>query len=49
MSRQLKLTSTKGNQRMTNARFLQIHTLHSYAGALLNRDETGLAKRLADG
>lgn len=24
---------------MTTARFLQIHTLHSYPAALLNRDE----------
>lgn len=34
---------------MTQARFLQIHTLHSYAGALLNRDDSGLAKRLPYG
>lgn len=31
------------------ARFLQIHTLTSYAAALLNRDDTGLAKRLPYG
>jgi len=31
---------------MTTARFLQIHTLHSYTAALLNRDDTGQAKRL---
>ena len=31
---------------MTTARFLQIHTLHSYPAALLNRDNSGLAKRL---
>ncbi len=30
-------------------RFLQIHTLHSYAAALLNRDDSGLAKRLTYG
>ena len=30
-------------------RFLQIHTLHSYTAALLNRDDTGLAKRLPYG
>lgn len=30
-------------------RFLQIHTLSPYAGALLNRDDTGLAKRLTYG
>ena len=34
---------------MTDARFLQIHTLHSYSGALLNRDDSGLAKRLPYG
>ncbi len=34
---------------MTNPRFLQIHTLHSYAAALLNRDDTGQAKRLVYG
>ncbi len=27
-------------------RFLQIHTLHAYPAALLNRDDAGLAKRL---
>lgn len=30
-------------------RFLQIHTLTSYAAALLNRDDSGLAKRLPYG
>jgi CRISPR system Cascade subunit CasC len=30
-------------------RFLQIHTLHSYPGVLLNRDDAGLAKRLPFG
>ena len=37
---------------MTNKatpRFLQIHTLSPYAGALLNRDDSGLAKRLPYG
>lgn len=34
---------------MTAPRFLQIHTLHSYAAALLNRDDSGLAKRLTYG
>jgi len=34
---------------MTNARFLQIHTLHHYTAALLNRDDSGLAKRLPFG
>lgn len=34
---------------MTAPRFLQIHTLHSYAAALLNRDDSGLAKRLTFG
>lgn len=32
-----------------NPRFIQIHTLHSYSGALLNRDDSGLAKRLPYG
>ena len=34
---------------MTIPRFLQIHTLHSYPAALLNRDDSGLAKRLPFG
>ncbi|QPC44970.1 type I-E CRISPR-associated protein Cas7/Cse4/CasC [Kaustia mangrovi] len=34
---------------MTTPRFLQIHTLHAYSAALLNRDDTGLAKRLPYG
>ena len=34
---------------MNNSRFLQIHTLHSYTSALLNRDDTGQAKRLVYG
>ena len=34
---------------MTNPRFLQIHTLTSYTAALLNRDDSGLAKRLPYG
>ncbi|MEC5293082.1 MULTISPECIES: type I-E CRISPR-associated protein Cas7/Cse4/CasC [unclassified Aurantimonas] len=34
---------------MTTPRFLQIHTLHSYTAALLNRDDTGLSKRLPYG
>ena len=34
---------------MTQPRFLQIHTLHSYTAALLNRDDTGQAKRLRYG
>lgn len=34
---------------MTAARFLQIHTLHSYSAALLNRDDSGLAKRIKYG
>jgi CRISPR system Cascade subunit CasC len=34
---------------MTNARFLQIHTLHAYPAALLNRDDAGLAKRIPFG
>ena len=31
---------------MTTPRFLQIHTLHSYPAALLNGDDSGLAKRI---
>ena len=34
---------------MTQPRFLQIHTLSPYTGALLNRDDSGLAKRLPYG
>ena len=34
---------------MTAPRFLQIHTLHSYAAALLNRDDSGLAKKIRFG
>jgi CRISPR system Cascade subunit CasC len=34
---------------MTLPRFIQIHTLHTYPGALLNRDDAGLAKRLPYG
>ena len=34
---------------MTEARFLQIHTLHSYSSVLLNRDDSGFAKRLPYG
>lgn len=30
-------------------RFIQIHTLHSYPAALLNRDDSGLAKRMPFG
>ncbi len=34
---------------MTTPRFLQIHTLHSYPAALINRDESGFAKRMPFG
>src|ERR1700733_9975041 len=34
---------------MPAIRFLQIHTLHSYTAALLNRDDSGLAKHLPYG
>lgn len=34
---------------MPEPRFLQIHSLHSYSAALLNRDDSGLAKRLPYG
>lgn len=34
---------------MVTPRFLQVHTLHSYPAALLNRDDSGLAKRMPFG
>ena len=34
---------------MTDSRFLQIHTLSPYTAVLLNRDDSGLAKRLPYG
>ena len=34
---------------MVLSRFLQVHTLHSYPAALLNRDDSGLAKRMPFG
>ncbi len=34
---------------MPTPRFLQMHTLHSYPAALLNRDDSGLAKRMPFG
>ena len=34
---------------MPTPRFLQVHTLHSYPAALLNRDDSGLAKRMPFG
>lgn len=34
---------------MSEAKFIQIHTLTSYPGALLNRDDAGFAKRLPFG
>ncbi|MXW14971.1 MAG: type I-E CRISPR-associated protein Cas7/Cse4/CasC [Rhodothermaceae bacterium] len=34
---------------MNQTRFLQIHSLHSYSGVLLNRDDSGLSKRLLYG
>ncbi|MGV6874106.1 type I-E CRISPR-associated protein Cas7/Cse4/CasC [Pseudochelatococcus sp. B33] len=34
---------------MPEPRFLQIHSLHSYSAVLLNRDDSGLAKRLPYG
>jgi CRISPR system Cascade subunit CasC len=33
----------------TEPRFIQVHTLHTYPAALLNRDDAGLAKRLPYG
>src|SRR5262245_47001412 len=34
---------------MTQVRFVQIHSLQSFPAALLNRDDSGLAKRLPFG
>ena len=34
---------------MPDAHFLQIHSLHGYPAALLNRDDSGLAKRMTYG
>ncbi len=34
---------------MPDVRFLQIHSLHGYSAALLNRDDSGLAKRMSYG
>ena len=34
---------------MSLPRFIQIHTLHTYPAALINRDDAGLAKRLPYG
>lgn len=34
---------------MPEARFVQIHALHGYSGVLLNRDDSGLSKRLPVG
>lgn len=34
---------------MPDVRFLQIHSLHGYSSALLNRDDSGLAKRIRYG
>jgi CRISPR system Cascade subunit CasC len=34
---------------MNTPRFIQIHTLHNYPGALINRDDSGAAKRLPYG
>ncbi len=34
---------------MTDARFLQVHSLHGYPAVLLNRDDSGLAKRILYG
>ena len=34
---------------MPDARFLQIHSLHGYSAVLLNRDDSGLAKRIMYG
>jgi CRISPR system Cascade subunit CasC len=41
--------NTKDFKMHTLPRFIQIHTLHNYPAALLNRDDAGLAKRLPYG
>src|SRR5216684_3706791 len=38
-----------GDFSMTGPRFIQIHSLIAYPAALLNRDDSGLAKRLPFG
>ena len=49
--RQLSFVSLHSlrNSAMPDSRFLQIHTLTSFSGVLLNRDETGAAKRMPYG
>ena len=34
---------------MPEPKFIQIHNLHGYSSVLLNRDDTGLAKRMTYG
>jgi CRISPR system Cascade subunit CasC len=41
--------NTRDFKMTTLPRFIQIHTLHNYPAALLNRDDAGLAKRLPYG
>ena len=43
------MTADYGGGDVHIPRFLQIHTLHSYPAALLNRDDSGLAKRMPFG
>lgn len=43
------ITEPEQDATMTLPRFIQIHTLHNYPAALLNRDDAGLAKRLPYG
>ena len=40
---------TRRHPQMPDARFLQIHSLHGYSAVLLNRDDSGLAKRITYG
>ena len=41
--------TTSAQAKMVTAKFLQISTLHSYSSVLLNRDDTGAAKKIPFG
>lgn len=45
-SQKIETRLNTGELIMPLPRFIQIHTLHTYPAALLNRDDAGLAKRL---
>ena len=46
---EMPVGTTTREDMMIQTRFLQFHTLHSYPAALLNRDASGLAKKLTFG